>query len=162
MFKNSSKEWHGKHQPTVYYGMGIFWLHCRAVDPSGTKNCTHKFALYLQNHITVRTTKQYSLANVYSGFSSIGNAFYLYRATAKDCSSTPYCAGVCTSRGCSYRLLLSAPCITSKQNNFYMRESQLFPRLWSLIHIAHALKLLVLSLLSGPENHLFYPHNELW
>ena len=49
-----------------------------------------------------------------------------------------------------------------KKNNFYIREPQWFPRLWKLIHISHALKLLVLSLVSGPGNHLYSPQNELW
>ena len=58
----------------------------------------------------VRTTKQYSLAIVSSGFGSIGNAFYSYRATNAACSSTPYHAHAHRSRGCGYHLRLFAPC----------------------------------------------------
>ena len=51
-----------------------------------------------------------SLANVYSGFGSISNAFYLYMVMARACSCTPYCAHAHTSRGCGYRVRLSTPC----------------------------------------------------
>ena len=53
-----------------------------------------------------------SAQNVYSGFGSNGNAFYLYRATSAACSSTPYRAHAHMSTGCGYRLLLSTPCNT--------------------------------------------------
>ena len=54
-----------------------------------------------------------SLANVYSCFSSISNAFYLYTVMARACSSTPYCAHAHTSKGCGYGLRLSASCRTA-------------------------------------------------
>ena len=65
------------------------------------------------------------LANVYSGFGSIGNAFYLYRATAKACGSTPYRAHARTSRGCGYDLRLSTPC-----NCFQLQFFQGFLPVW--------------------------------
>ena len=59
-----------------------------------------------------KNRKSVSSANVYSCFSSISNAFYLYMVTARVCSSTPYRAHVRPTRRCGYSVRLSAPCTT--------------------------------------------------
>ena len=51
--------------------------------------------------------------------------FSLYRATNETCSSIPYHAHVCMSRGCGYHLQLSTPCneeleiILTRNQDFY-------------------------------------------
>ena len=61
-----------------------------------------------------------SLANVYSCFGSISNAFYLYTVTVRACSSTPYCAHVHLTRSCVYHVRLSAPCTRTQDGDFFL------------------------------------------
>ena len=65
-------------------------------------------------HALCKNCKSVSSANVYSGFGSISNAFYLYTVRARACSSTPYRAHAHPSRRCGYRVRLSTPYNWSK------------------------------------------------
>ena len=72
-----------------------------------------------RRNIYCKNRKSVSLANVYSCFGSISNAFYLYTVTAWACSSTPYRAHAHPTKRCGYRVRLSAPC---NNLNFVCRE----------------------------------------
>ena len=63
-----------------------------------------------------RNRKSVSLANVYSCFGSISNAFYLHTVMAGACSSTPYRVHAHSTKRCGYRMRLSAPCISDLTN----------------------------------------------
>ena len=88
------------------------WLHIFTLNISRNYLSIKRLQCYEMTRRYCKNRKSVSLANVYSCFGSISNAFYLYMVTARACSSTPHHAHVHSTSRCGYRVRLSAPCST--------------------------------------------------